>query len=950
MPRVPLTPETKMPAGRVTIVYTDLSDSSGILPQLGSHSYRENLLDPYIERLEKLLEPGIIFQFKGDGFIAVFQHARDALESAVRLQRDLMGNKITFTDRDSQQTYEMITRVSIYTSPGEVVPHWQGADGWQYVYEATNLAARLEGLGNGGQILAAQTTIEKIAHSFDVPWIKWEARALRNHPGPIDIYEILWDKDENPEGRGEPGPRFLSPMDFGERIRFIRRPVEEDAVINALLDSAPHLVTIHASGGMGKTRLSRHCAAESEIITRFPDGIHIILLENSQRSVESIKETICTSLGWKPAEFTLKSLRDQLMTQRRLLVLDNYESIQCDAVRDYLNTFIVNGAPLRLLVTSRHPVGLGQAQERRISLEEGMTDDEATELLLDRLRAQKGPNWNPTEPETTALREIREAAENNNPLALELIAAWANSTYSLPDIAARLKERLVSRLTSTPRGIAPFDGKTRHLSLQDSLEWSWSMLRETENGPFLIEGMPRLSLFPATFTRETVEKAFGYNEDEADDLLTGLYNASLLRETEIEGVKRFYFHRATREYATDKLKEQPNASRLRSSFVDYWLKWQNENNNIGDLATLDRLRQEWQNVLAASQIAESNSDWERVGRLSALVFFLHFEGLYAEAVTLLIRTLSSCDALNQTQQRGKILNNLGHVYQAQNKFFEAEEAFKQSLVISRQFNDRASEGMTLNNMGIVYRAQNRFSEAEKAFKQSLKIYREFKNKSGEGKALNNLGGVYREQNKAEKAEKAYKLSLAIKRASKDRVGEGATLNNLGIVYSLQNRLDVAEKAYIQTLRINQEFKDRVSEGTTLSNLGHVYQKQNKFDEAEKVYNQSLKIYREISDKVGEGLTLMGLGVAYKTQNRFSEAEKAFNQSLAIKRKFKDRVGEGQVLENVALLEQQRGNLKEAVRFAQEAVEVLKLTQAVSSMEKAQRTLEWLEAEMRSAQE
>jgi tetratricopeptide (TPR) repeat protein/class 3 adenylate cyclase len=966
MPRTPLTQNSELPQGRITIVCTDLTNSTGILAELGQVSYRKNLFDPYLRRLESLLEPGTIFQFKGDGYIVVFESAKAAIVAAVELQRDFERDPLTYTDPDSDKIYAAETRVSIYTSPADVSPIWQGHDGWQYVVDATNLAARLEGIGHGGQILAAQSTLEKIGFTCPYPTTKWEARKLKGSRVPVDVYEIHWEErgsDALPETRGEPGLPYMSRDFFGNGCTYIDRAEKEDAVVQALLEDDRKIVTIHASGGMGKTSLARRCAAKPEIVAFFTEGITLVLLENSIPTVESVKDAICTGLNWKSADYSPDSLRDTLRSQRRLLVLDNYESVKSDDVRGYLKSFIGSDAAVRFLVTSRDPVGLAQGQEQRISLDDGMSDTQADALLIDRLRAQKGdPTWQPSESEITALLKIREATENNNPLALDLIIAWVTSTYTLPEIAASVSQNLLSPFTGPSEDKAPLDGKTRHLSVAGSLEWSWQMLLlDSVHGPFLTEGLTRLSLFPESFSRENVEGASGYSSAEANRLLTRLSGASLLREGEIDDTKRYRLHRATREFARQELTQNPDVSTIRRRFVDYWREWLIANNTISDLSQLTLLRLEWPTLLAAFDIAEQDGLWASVFHLSSLQDFLRFEGRYATAEDLLLRAIDACDHLNRHDLKRIPLVNLGSAYRRQNMLAEAEDAYHQALTICREFDDKPRAALTLTGLGNVYGDQGRFADAEDAFRQSLVLFREENDRFRVGQALIGLGNSCRDQNRLAEAEATFRESLEILREFGDRGMEGTALHNLGGVYRLQNRLSEAEEAYLTSIAICREFGDRVGEGLSLAGIGDVYRDQQRISDAELAYRSAREIRRALGDRLGEastllsladfyvalsrlteaeqafsearevgrassytdivGKALLGLGNVFLNQNRISDAEDAYNSSLAIFRERGDTGGEERVIGNLGRLYELQNRFPEAEQAYRESLAI-----------------------------
>ena len=438
------------------------------------------------------------------------------------------------------------------------------------------------------------------------------------------------------------------------------------------------------------------------------------------------------------------------------------------------------------------------------------------------------------------------------------------------------------------------------------------LLQDKVSGPFLTDGLARLSLFPGSFSRANVEGGSGYETAEADKLLSHLYGASLLRQAEAgnSDSKRYRFHRATREFAGEKLEKHLASADVRRKFVDYWETWLKENDKVFDIGTRQLLRQEWQTVVAALEIAEKDGNWSEVVMLSNLNYFLRCDGFYAEAERLINRALIACNKLERKQWKGKALGNLGIVHVAQNKFSEAEDCYIQSIAICREFDDKPGEGHGLNNLAILYKKQRKFSEAEDCYIQSL----------------------------------------AVKQALDDKKGVGLTTGNLGVIYELQNRYDDAEQAYKYSLAVYKDFFDREGEGQILNNLACLYTTQMKFDHAEKCLIQSLNICREFGNKVGEGTVFSNLGDLYLAQNKFDDAEKAYNEDLTICREFGDKVGEGEALENLALLTQAQGKFVEALNWARQAVAALAPTQAVAEFEKTRQTLRRLEAQVDEAVE
>ncbi|MEL6512757.1 MAG: tetratricopeptide repeat protein [Pseudomonadota bacterium] len=153
----------------------------------------------------------------------------------------------------------------------------------------------------------------------------------------------------------------------------------------------------------------------------------------------------------------------------------------------------------------------------------------------------------------------------------------------------------------------------------------------------------------------------------------------------------------------------------------------------------------------------------------------------------------------------------------------------------------------LNNLALVVQAQGRYAEAEDLFKQALEIDRAT---IGEGhpdyaSGLNNLAGVVQAQGRYPEAEDLYKQALEIGRAT---IGEehpdyATRLNNLAGVVQAQGRYAEAEDLYKQALEIGRTTigEAHPEYATRLNNLAGVLMEQKRWDEAEPLFEQSLAI-------------------------------------------------------------------------------------------------------------
>ena len=84
-----------------------------------------------------------------------------------------------------------------------------------------------------------------------------------------------------------------------------------------------------------------------------------------------------------------------------------------------------------------------------------------------------------------------------------------------------------------------------------------------------------------------------------------------------------------------------------------------------------------------------------------------------------------------------VLNNLGNLYGATQRFAEAEKSYIEARDLYRKLAQKNPEAYepdlaaVLNNLGVLYRATQRLAEAEKAYGEALALYRKYAERSPE---------------------------------------------------------------------------------------------------------------------------------------------------------------------------------------------------------------------------
>src|SRR3954451_10987249 len=142
-------PPHRVPAGAVSMMFTDIEGSTRLVRALGDDRYRLAL-----DRHERLIRAAIRrhdgkeIATRGDGFFVVFADAIDAVGAAVGIQR-AMASEVWPSDG------QIRVRIGIHSGePSRVGDSFVGLD--------VHRAARLCDAGHGGQILLSESIYAEV--------------------------------------------------------------------------------------------------------------------------------------------------------------------------------------------------------------------------------------------------------------------------------------------------------------------------------------------------------------------------------------------------------------------------------------------------------------------------------------------------------------------------------------------------------------------------------------------------------------------------------------------------------------------------------------------------------------------------------------------------------------------------------------------------------------------
>jgi CHAT domain-containing protein/tetratricopeptide (TPR) repeat protein len=268
------------------------------------------------------------------------------------------------------------------------------------------------------------------------------------------------------------------------------------------------------------------------------------------------------------------------------------------------------------------------------------------------------------------------------------------------------------------------------------------------------------------------------------------------------------------------------------------------------------------------------------------------------------------------------LSNLGDLYGELEEYEKALEALNQALPIQHETGDADGEATTLDDMGVAYDALGQDQKALEAYQRALPIRAQRGDLKGEGRTLSNIGERYLRLAQAEKALEPLNEALPIqeklnaKGEKLDARGSAATLDDLGLANQSLGQKEGALNYFNRELAVQQALADRKGEARALSNIGEVYIGLGEPVKALDYLEKALAIRREVGDdRKGEAKTLSNLGEVYFGLEQKETALKYFNEALDIRRELgDDRKGEAESLNSIGTVYYYLGNKERQLEF------------------------------------
>jgi predicted ATPase/DNA-binding NarL/FixJ family response regulator len=615
-------------------------------------------------------------------------------------------------------------------------------------------------------------------------------------------------------GLGRPAGRLR-----GELTEFVGRRAELALVRQAL--GTARLVTLTGPGGIGKTRLAIEAASNAR--RAFGDGAWLAELGGLRDAALLVPE-VARSLGLsdRSARWAVAALSDYLASRQVLLVLDECEHLAdaCAVMADAL----LRGCPgLRIMATSRHVLGV--VGEVTLTVPPMTVPDdclpaaagellqyEAVRLFTDRAAAVR-PGFTLDAASGPAVARVCRRLDGI-PLAIELAAGRLRSLSP-----GQILSRLDSRFPLLSGG-GPAD-QPHHRALQATLEWSYGLLTEAEQGMW-----SWMSVFAGSFDLDAAEAVCGHGavaDVPVIDLVDGLVAKSILFRSAGGGQARYRLLDTLGEFGLGKLRAAGGERELRARHRSWYAALAARQEAFGSrrvpwIAALDT---DHENLRAALEFSLSEPSEVAAGAEMACDLWRYWEthGHLTEGRRILAAALEKLD--QNATLRSRALWVAGYLALVQGDLHAARALLDDALSAASLAGDASARAYASILLGLVRYGAGEADQGLALAEAALRMHQQSGDQIGTVLALSQMGYMH--------------LCSGQLRAATDRYSECARLAGsggnvwyetyarwgLGVVAWLLADHDGAAGQVCSALRAARDMDDQIGVALGLDTLGWI---------------------------------------------------------------------------------------------------------------------------------
>jgi tetratricopeptide (TPR) repeat protein len=786
-------------------MFTDLVGSTELLVALGEDRF-DSVRDEHDSLVGGSINThhGELVKHMGDGFMAVFPGAAEAIAAATEIQRKI-------SSRNESSPVGLDVRIGI--SAGDVAKR-----AGDYYGLAAVEAARLCAAAAGGQILASETVRVLAGSRGGHDFVALGELDLKGLP-PVAAVAVRWSEAAPvavATGRAK-GIRRRVPA-VG---RLLGRDRELDSLVGALEAGGPVLVL--GPAGIGKSTLCRAVLRQAATPASGLAGWFIRC--DGLTDSEAVVGAIGRELAMVPGPNLLYRLLDGLASTPGVLVLDNAEAPwQADTARlEELLEELADIDVLRLAVAMRlgvPPIRPSWAHVERV----GPLEPEPAAALFATIAGMS----NDVDSVASLI-----AAVDRVPLAIELLAYAARTEPSLDRLAKRW---WLERAALLDRGVGAADPR---LSVPASVELSWK-------GAFMGVDAQRvgalLALAPAGLSLVDLDRAV------PDGAARG---AARLRQQALafDDGERLRMLAPIREHIAA---HHPPRDDDRDRLLDLW-----ERLAVTDLKAVGR---DGGGVVAQQLAVEAPNIEVGIAKLVALgrveaagraavglaTYYLFSGAPVGRGLQLVMDAAHSADnasTLAETSRHAALLA----MYRSEPD--TARLLLDRSLTLSRRLGDALAEAHCLRNLGELLQMLGEVVDSREYLQEALRHYQDIEFELGVADCYERLGELEGVDSHVA-ARRLFGEAMQIYGTIGHRRGAANCLIGLGKLDFQESMIENARELVNQALPICEDVGYPEGEASCYLMLGRIDVAENVYGAARSNLTRALSLFEQLGDVRG----------------------------------------------------------------------------------------------------
>lgn len=684
----------KLPSGLVTFLFTDIEGSTRLHHRLGERF--ETLISTHDWVLREAVERhgGVVVNSLGDGLFAAFPDATSAIDAAVDGQLALAA-----ADWDGESAPAV--RMGLHC--GQAQP--RDVD---YVALPVHQAARVAAAAYGGQVLGTPEVVDAAPCPVGAAWRDLGAYRLKGFDQPVRLVELQVDglaRDFAGSTRATPAAAHNVP---DVPTSFVGRDTEI-AELSDLITGSSRVITLLGPGGVGKTRLAFETV--KSVAPSFRDGAWVALLANASAGAEVADRLLrALRIPDRPPATARQTLIFALADRHTLLLLDNTEHVT-DQTADLIREVIAACPDVKVLVTSRQPLGLSAEVEWRlaplaVTAADGRTAA-AVELFEQRALA-RNRKLNVDREGRAVIEHICRQVDGL-PLAVEL-AAGRLRHMKLSDLAARLHERL--QLAA----VADRDLDPRQRTLHALVDWSYQLLT-----PQAQAMLRRMSVLQAPAPLDGIEIITGISDDTGERLAELVDKSLVSFDSDDERPYRMLV--TIRDYAQRRLADSEEERAIRRRHLQYHVEFVhrvkaglNGSDPAKWLAEADR---SYDDFTAALAFAQRDGDADSQGRLAATLWHYAWHGGRLASAHAWLAAAAEVPCAPHI--RAEVLRALGLLLVTRGDAEGARACCEQAVELAHGFGDGDLLALALMTLSQVHQLSGEYKVAQNQLERGLGV-------------------------------------------------------------------------------------------------------------------------------------------------------------------------------------------------------------------------------------